>query len=157
MRHIKARQLQFLLNAADFSAHVKTQLRIKVAQRFVHQKNGRAQHQNACQRHTLLLTPGQLIGVTVFGFGQSHHFQPFAHLASQFVPGDVADPQSVGHVVENRHVRKKGVVLKNEPHVALVGRHGRHVFAVHQNSAARRGFKPGDHSKGRCLTAARRP
>jgi hypothetical protein len=55
-------QVEALLQAADFLAHLAAQARVQVAQRLVEQQHRGLQHQGPRQRHALLLAARELAG-----------------------------------------------------------------------------------------------
>ena len=70
--------------------------------------------------------------------GLTFHFQPKAH------------------IVENRHMRKERIVLKDHPNSALVRRDVVDRVAVKENLSVRRRLKPRQHHETRGLSRPRR-
>jgi hypothetical protein len=56
MGHVDRCQVESLVQPADLGAHLQTQFGVQVAQRFVHQYQGRMQDDCAGDRDPLLLT-----------------------------------------------------------------------------------------------------
>ena len=64
--------------------------------------------------------------------------------------------QAEGHVVEYRHVAEQRVMLEHETDVAITHVMARDVFAVEDDAALVRGFKPRDDAQQGGFAAARR-
>ena len=55
--------------------HLGHQVRIQVAEGFVEEQDGRAGGQGSSQRHSLLLAPGQFVGIAVGKGGKTHRLE----------------------------------------------------------------------------------
>ena len=78
MRHVNGGDVKFVMQAADFEAHLLTQGRVEVGQGLVQQQNGGPDNDRAGQRHPLLLTAAELGGIAV---GKLVHVYDFQHLS----------------------------------------------------------------------------
>ena len=87
-------QLQALLQAADFLAHLAAQAGIEVAQGLVEQQHGRLQHQGARQRHALLLAAREFAGQALVVAHQADVLQRVADRAraASFATPDIFRP-----------------------------------------------------------------
>ena len=65
------------------------------------------------------------------------------------------DPQSKGHVLKDRHMPEKGVMLEHKTHIARANIGIGRILAMKQDATSIRGLKPRDDAQERCLTAAR--
>ena len=147
----------FLMHPLDFDAHLHPQLGIEVGKRFIEQKHFGIAHDGAAHRHALALSAGELLWLA------------FEKRADVEDPGGVLDPdpdlvfrdlfeaQAERHVLEHRHVRVQGVILKHHGDVAILRRHVIHYGAAHQDFAGADVLQACDHAQRRALAAARRP
>ena len=73
-----------------------------------------------------------------------------------FASGHFADAQPERDVLEHRHVAEQGVVLEDEPDVAVAGRVAGDVVVLEEHGAAVGHFQPGDDAQQRRLAGAGR-
>ena len=76
---------EFFVQPADLEAHLFAQIRVQVAQRLVHQKNLRLDHQRARQRDPLLLSAGQLGRIAIFQLRQVHDAKQLGNFRVDFL------------------------------------------------------------------------
>ena len=67
-----------------------------------------------------------------------------------------ARSQTIGHIVVDRHVWKKGITLKYHRGWANVRRHIRYIITTDQDPTFRWLFEAGDHTQSRSLTTTAR-
>ena len=108
-------------DAAHLVRQALAQVYIQVGERFVQQQQLRLGRQRACQRHALLLSAGQCVGVVLVGAFQSYPLQHFGHAGGPFCCGQVGDAE--GHVVAHVQVREQGIVLKHHANAPLLRGH----------------------------------
>ena len=92
----------------------------------------------------------------MLGFFQSDHSKRFFDFLCNEVGRFFANTQTIGHVIENLHVREQSVVLEYEAHAAFIGRDFCDVFVSQKDLALRRSFKTCDHAQSGSFTAAGR-
>ena len=94
---------------------------------------------------------------------QTHEVERLRRFLLDGGPGFAPDPQAIGHVVEDRHVRPDGVALEHHAQVSLLGRqkdlvrHGGDVVALDLDVAAVGMLEAGDAPERRGFAASRRP
>ncbi len=76
------------------------------------------------------------------------------HAVGNVVGGGVSHPEPVGDVVEDVHVGKQRVVLKDEAHPAIRRRHVRDVVALNDNASGVRFLEPGNEAESGRLAAS---
>ena len=78
-------------------------------------------------------------------------------LGLALVLGNALDPQAVGDVLADRHMRKERVVLEHGVDVALVGRHAFGGLAENLDMPLVRLLEAGNEAQAGGLAGARRP
>ena len=81
VRDVDGGEVEFVVQAADFEAHLLAQIGIEVGQRFVEQQHAGLDDHGAGQRHALLLAAGQFGGIAVGEVAEMHGVQHLAELA----------------------------------------------------------------------------
>ena len=156
MGHIDSRNAQCLLDPADFRTHLDPQLGIQVAQRFVKQQHAGFHHQRPCQRNTLLLSAGELVGHPLLHVRELHQLQDVCDPLLNLFLRNFPEPETVCHVVKHIVVREKRVALEHHCRIALVGRQLIDRFPAQVDLTLIRTFKAGDHPQcGRFSAAGR--
>ena len=108
--------------------------RVEVSGRLIGEEDERAVDERSCDRDTLLLTAGELTGVTLGVGRQADQFEHLGHLVANDRSRPPRDLQSKGNVFVHRLVRKQLEVLKDGADGAaevrdLPVRHRRSVLA----------------------------
>jgi hypothetical protein len=154
------RRLDLVPQVHDELLHVVAGRLVEGGERLVHQDDARLQDQAAGDGHSLLLSPGELMGVLALVVGQPHPADPVAGPALPLRGREpqllLVDLQPEGDVLEDGPVGERAVLL--EDHSAVVTR-SVHPLAPHQHLARRRGVDVGealDEVEDRRLAAARR-
>jgi hypothetical protein len=83
---------------------------VEIAERLIEEDHLGLRGECPGQRHSLLLSPGQLVGHAVLETDQAHQFQDLTDPLPTIPPG-----QAVSHVPGHGHVREQGVVLEHHP------------------------------------------
>ena len=154
MRHIDHGDAQRCLQMLDFKLHPFAQLLVQCAERFVHQDQRGLKHQRPGQGHALLLATRKLRGLSIAHRFKADTAKGALDLFACCVTLNPAIAQRESHVFRHRHMRKKRIVLKHETDVALFRRQLFHRFAIKQDMAKRRAFKPAEHHQGGGLARA---
>ena len=81
VRDVDERGVDLLAQLDDLGAHLVAELRIKVRQRLVHQKDLRASDDGAADGHTLPLAAGKRLRLAVEILRDIKNFRGFLHLA----------------------------------------------------------------------------
>src|ERR1019366_7322510 len=76
---------------------------------------------------------------------EADHSKRVSDALAAFLGGDLADDESVGHVLGDVHMRKQRVILEDGVDVALERRLVADVFTQEQDPAGRRELEPGNH------------
>ncbi len=122
VRDIDRRVVEFVVQAADFEAHVAAKIRIEIGQRLIQQKNVGLGRQRPRQRDALLLTAGQFRGIAL---GLREELRGVEQDVGTGLPLRRRHRfhfQAVADILPNRHVRPHGVALEDHAHVAPLGR-----------------------------------
>ena len=110
---------QFLLKTLQFNLHLLTQLQVKRTQRFIQKQYLRFVDQCSCNRHSLFLTAGKFIRLTLlkpFQLNKSQHLHDsFLNLRLWYF----LDRQSVCYIIKNRHMWEQCIILENSIDVSL--------------------------------------
>ena len=154
MRHIDRRGLKALMEFLQFSAHRHPELCVQVGKGLVIQKDLRVTHDRPAHGHALPLTSGQLPGVAVQQLGQAQNLCRALDLVLDGCTVDLGQFQGERHVLTNRHVRVKRIVLKHHRYVPLFWHHLVHPFAADLDLAIADVLQASDHSQQRGFTAA---
>ena len=160
MGDVDRRITVFVVQPADFKAHLFAQIGIEVGQRLVEQKRLRLDDQGAGQRHALLLAARQLAGIALredFEFCGCQNGREFFR---NRVAIDLPQAKPIDDIFGDRHVRPQRVALEDHRHVALLGRQrarrrGDDALA-HADLAGGRLDEAGDEAQRRGLAAAGR-
>src|SRR2546421_554917 len=93
---------------------------VQIGQWFVHEDEGRFDHDGPGDGDPLLLTAGQLTGQPVGVLAQLHQAQRLVHPTTGLVPADTPHVEAEAHVAAYRHVREERVVLEDHAEPALL-------------------------------------
>ncbi len=114
------RHALFVVQPAQPSAQLRADVGVQRAERLVEQQHARLDGERAGKRHPLALAARELGGTLARPGGQAHQLQQLIHPRLDDVLGSLADPQTEGDVVADRHVRKRRVVLEDKADAALL-------------------------------------
>jgi hypothetical protein len=121
-------------------AHLFAQLCIQIRQRLVEQQEPRTAHQGAGKGDTLLLPAGELRRRPAGKMRHADELQRIHHPLPNFGLRHFGarDPQRIGDIAEDIHMRPDRIGLKHDADVALVGRHVNATTAVGHDGIADR-------------------
>ena len=156
MGHVDAGGADALMQPLDLDAHLHTQLGVEIRQRLVEQEHGRLAHDGAAHRHALALAARELARLALQEIAELQDLRRLLHARLDLGLRHAADAQPVGHVVVDRHVRIKRVVLEHHRDVAILGLQLVDDAPADGDLAARDRFEPGDHPQQGRLPATRR-
>ena len=154
MGHIYRGNAELPLDPFDGVAHLYPELGIQIGKRLVHQQHLRLNDNSPGQGHPLLLAAGEVGRHTVLQVVNFYDFQNVVDLLFDFLLGQFPVLQSEGHVVENVHVGKHGIVLKDHANIPLVGRNVVDYPIIDLKGAALNGIEADDHPQQCGLAAA---
>ena len=149
-----------LLQAHQLVLHLGADQRIQGRECLVHEQNGRFGSQCAGEAHTLLHPAGKLVRVAVRHGLQAHGFQRLQGLCALFRPAPAGHIESESGVLGHGLVRQQGEGLKNHAHLLTAHgderflAHRRDVFAIEQNTPARRLDEAVEHAHQRRLAGS---
>ena len=146
-----------LLEAADFVLHLLAQAAVQRPERLVHEHQVGLEHERPGDRDALLLAAGQLPGAARLEALQLDHVQGAFDAGFDLVFGQAARVQGKGEVLGNRHVGEQGVVLEDQPDVALVGLDRGHGPAVQPDIPAVGVLEAGQHLEAGGFAGTGRP
>ena len=146
----------FPLNAGDLSSHLRSQLGVEVRERLVHQEDLGVAHDRPSHRHPLPLASGELPWLALELVAEAEDLRRRLHPLPDLGGRHLAHLERERDVLEDRHVRVEGVVLKHHRDVALARVEAVDDAVPDPNLALGDVLKPGDHPQGGCLAAARR-
>ena len=94
-RNVNGGDADLLLDAADLRAHRDAQLGVQVGERLVEEQNARLNDERAGERHTLLLTAGELVGHAALHTGELHEIKDLHHALADLFLRHVAQLETV--------------------------------------------------------------
>ncbi len=157
--HVDKGNIDLVLNSPQFDLHGLPKLSVQGPQRLVQKQYLGAQHQGPRQGDALLLPAAELIWTTRSKALQVNQLESFLQ---QFLDLRLGDPsglqaQPEGNVALDGQVGKKGVILKYDIGVSLIGRVVVDDLAINENVAVVRVFQPSDQPQCGGFTAAAGP
>ena len=155
MGHINRRHAEVLLQLLEFRPHDDPQLRIEVAQRLVHQEDGRLPHDRTAKGDPLPLAPAELSRLPTQERLDLEQLGGPVHPVDDFALRKPRVLQREGHVPVDGHVRIQRITLEHHRDVPFL-----RIQIVHQaipdvDLSSVRLFEPSDASEGRRLATAR--
>ena len=133
----------------------RTELGVEIRERLVQKKRLRLAHQRPAKSHTLTLAAGELRGPPRKQRPDAEHLADVPDAPFDLRPRDMAKLQPKAKIVAHGHVRIEGVVLEDDGDVAVGGIDVVDTLPANKDVAGGHGLEPGDHAKGRRLSAAR--
>ena len=132
------------LHFDEFFPQVLAQTGVERGEGFVQQKNFWAVDDSSGQGHSLCFSTANLSGV---GIAQCLKMGDLQKLINVF--GDIdfsmsADAGPDRDIIVNGHVRKQGVILKDQPNGSLFNRQGADILSLNGNGSAIGSFESGN-------------
>ena len=127
--------------------HLLSELEVERPQRLIEQQHLRTVDQRTCERHALALATGELRRTPIFIFGELHHGERVARFGFALSLRHALDPETVGDILADRHMRKQRIVLKHGIDVALVRRNALGGFTENFDMAFVGLFEPRDQAQ----------
>ena len=155
VRHVDGRDAEESLDTRDLEAHLDSQLRVEVRERFVHEERLRAAHDRASHRHALALSPRERLRPSIQVLGETQDRRGLTDLLGDLGPGLPTDLEGEPHVLGDRHVRVERVVLEDHRHVAILRQDVVHDRAADRERPERDVLQAGQHPQRGRLAAAR--
>ena len=126
-----------VLQPLDLELHLLAQLAVERAERLVHQRQARLEHDGPGQGDALLLAAAQLAGKRSPYVLELHEPQRLVDPSSRLGLRHAAHLQREADVLGDAHVREQGVVLEHHADVALVRRQARDLAVADDDRPAR--------------------
>ncbi len=156
MRNIDHRGVDLPVQLLQLDAHLGPELGIQVAQRLIEKKDFWPADDGPPDGHPLPLPPRQGLGLAIqlsFDLQQgSGLHDPRPDLA----PGIMPQLQPESHILEYRHMRVQGIVLKDHGDIPVAGPEIIDGLAVDTDGSLPDLFQPRDHPEQGRFAATRR-
>ena len=156
MRDVNKGRGEFVVQLRNFRSHLNTQFCVEVGKRFVQKEDLGFADNGTSQRDTLTLTAGKRFRLTGKQPFYAQYCGGFANAGIYFLRIDFAQFKTERHVVVNRHMRIKRVVLEHHRYISVFGVHIIYEFAVDIKFARGDFFQTRYHTQRRRFSAARR-
>ncbi len=145
---------QTLVQAGDFNTHLHAQRGVEVRQRLIEQEHARLCHQRTANRHTLTLTTGERLRLTLQQVCQLENFGNLGHALVNGLFFGAGQLQAERHVLGNGEMGIKCIGLEYHPDAALRRRDIVHTGIANHQITAGDGFQTGNHAQQRGFTTA---
>ena len=132
------------MHLLQFHLHVFAHLQVESCQWFVEQQHFRFVDYGTCDSHTLLLSAGQRIYVTVFIVRHPHHLQSSLHLLLNGLLRHLFQLQPESNIIIYIQMRKQSVLLKHRVYRTFVRRSLRDFLPRYFNFAFRSSLEAGN-------------
>ena len=151
---IDHRGIEFFLNVLQLFAKGETGGDVKRGHRLVKKDDVGIQRQGASDGDTLLLSAREGARLLILMLREPHLLdEPERRIAGDGF-GLLLDLERILDVLQDRHILKECVILKNEPHLPLGRGRIRDIDSVFDNLAVGRGDEPDQHAQEGGLAAA---
>ena len=156
MGHVHGGDAQLTLQRSNLGTGLDTQLGVQVGQRLIHEEDLRLTDNCTAHCHTLTLTTGKCLRLTIQVGLQVEDACCFLNALSNLSLGGACDLQCEAHVLANGHVRVQSVVLEDHCDVAVLRLYVGDVLIANEDTAGVHVFKTCEHSQGRGLATTGR-
>ena len=154
--HVHGGDAQLTLQRSNLGTGLDTQLGVQVGQRLIHEEDLRLTDNCTAHCHTLTLTTGKCLRLTIQVGLQVEDACCFLNALSNLSLGGACDLQCEAHVLANGHVRVQSVVLEDHCDVAVLRLYVGDVLIANEDTAGVHVFKTCEHSQGRGLATTGR-
>ena len=144
------------MQLCDLGSHLYTKLCIKVGQRLVHKEYLRITNYGASQRNTLSLSAGKSLRLAVEIILNAQYLRCILNLLVNVGFMYLAQLQAERHVIINRHMRIKCIVLEYHRNISFLGRYIVHQLVADIKLTLGNFFKTGHHAQRSGFSAAGR-
>ena len=117
---------QSLMQLGNLNSHLYTQLCVQVGQRLIHQEHLGVTYDSTSHSHTLSLTTGQSLRLTIQQLLQIQNPGCFLNHLINLILGNLSQFQTKRHIVIYGHVRIQSVVLEYHGDIPVLG-----LYIVH--------------------------
>jgi hypothetical protein len=154
--HVDRRRVELVLQPRDLGAHLCTQLRIEVGERFVEEVCVGVANDSTTHRDSLALSAREVRRLALEKVCQLEGGGNLLDAPTHLVVRDVPQPQRERDVLVDRQMRVERVVLEHHPEVPVPGGLFVHAFAADVEVSLRDVEQADDHVQQRRLSGARR-
>ena len=155
MGHINHGSAQFLVQALNLSAHFITQLRIKIAQGFVKQKQARIADNSATDGNALPLPPRECLRQALQKRRDTEHISGAVHTFVNFLRFKFAGAQTKCNIFKHIEIGVKRIILEYHGNVAVSWALPCNILVTNFNLACARFFKASNGAQQSGFAAAR--
>ena len=148
--------LEAIVQLAELSSHLHTQLSVEVGQRFVHQEHLWFTHNGTANSNTLTLTTGKRLRLAVEQILDTQHLRGFLYTLVNLMLGEFAQLQAERHVVVHVHVGIESVVLEHHGDVPIFWRNVVYHGITDGNGTFTDFLQAGYHPQGGGFSTSRR-
>ena len=155
VRNIDRCRRDLLMDFLDLGAHLNAQFGVEVGERLVEEKHLRVANDRAAHRNALALPARKLLWAAIQKLSDVENARGTLYPLFDLLSWKLFQSQAEGHVLKDRHMRVKRIILEHHRDVPVFRRHVVDQL-VADVDLTRGGFlEPGDHAQGRALAAAR--
>ena len=133
VRDVDEGRSELRLDALQFELHLLAELDVERTERLVQEQRGRPIHERTCKRDALLLPAGELARVPALETFERYHSEHLVHALCMLAARHAFHLEPECDVVVDRHMRKKGVLLKDHVDRPPIRRDRRGVFSVEED------------------------
>ena len=142
------------MESGDLGACLDAQLGVEVRERLVHEEDRRLADDRPAERDALPLAAGELLRLALEELLELDRLRGLFHPPVDLLLGDLAQLQSEGEVVADRHVWVEGVALEHHRDVPILGGDVVDDPIADAECAARDLLEAGDHPQAGGLAAS---
>ena len=144
--------LERLVKLSDLYTHLRTELRIEVTKRLIHEEDLRSTNDRTSHGNSLSLTTGQSLRLSVKQMLEVKDSCSLMYLLIDFILRNLTKLQTKCHVIIHGHMRIQSVVLENHRDISVLRLYIVHSLAIDEKITGRDILKACDHTKCRRLT-----
>ena len=130
MRYEEEGRAELAVQPLELDLHALAQLEIERAERLVKEQHVRLVDDRASERDPLLLPPGEFARIARAEAFEADHREGFRAKTRALGGGHALTPRPELHVLDDRHMRKKRILLEDGVDRPAVGRHALHQASI---------------------------